>query len=121
MEASVMQIINGLIQKTTEKKASWKDSSTKGEYKIFFEGATLTIGKFANSYGNYLVLTILNNEGKVIVKETAYTTNPASNKLNELFIAAQESSLKKNDTLQSIIEQLKQDTVGDDRSSGLPF
>jgi len=121
MEENVIQIIDGLIKKTAAKKVNWKESSTKGEYKILFEGATLTIGGFINSFGKYYVLTILNSEGRVIVKETLYDTDPSSNKLGDLFAAAQESTLKKNDTLESILEQLKQETVGEDETSELPF
>lgn len=113
MEASVTQIVNNLIQKTREKKALWKESSTRGEFKILFEGATLTIGYYRDSYGKgFYILKILNDEGRVVVKESAFEYAPDVQLLRDLFLAAQEVSLKKNDTLKSIIAQLNQDSVG---------
>lgn len=113
MEASVTQIVNNLIQKTREKKALWKESSTRGEFKILFEGATLTIGYYRDSYGKgFYILKILNDEGRVVVKESAFEYAPDVQLLRDLFLAAQEVSLKKNDTLNSIIAQLNQDSVG---------
>lgn len=113
MEAAVLQIVNGLIAKTVDKKATWKESSTKGEYKILFDGATLTVGGYTDAYGKlYYTLRIFNNEGRLIVKESVYAGTPNSDLLGHLFSVAQESSLKKNDTLSSIIEQLSQETVG---------
>lgn len=122
MEASVTQIVDNLIQKTREKKALWKESSTRGEYKILFEGATLTIGYYRDSYGKaFFILKILNDEGRVIVKESVFEYEPDAHLLRDLFLAAQETSLKKNDTLNSILAQLSQDSVGINDNSDLPF
>lgn len=122
MEAKVNQIVSSLIKITSEKKATWKESSTKGEYKILFDGATLTIGCFKDAYGKfYYSLKIFNNEGRAVVNESAYAGFPSSQPLIELFSAAQESSLRKNDTLSSIIEQLNQDIVGGNEERVFPF
>lgn len=122
MEAFVNQIIEGLIVKTNERKANWKESSTKGEYKILFEGATLTIGSFVDAAGRpYYVLKIFNSEGRIIVKESVYEGDSSSQQLRNLFFAAQEISLRKNDTLNSILSQLSRDSVGINDTSDLPF
>lgn len=122
MESSVIQIVTSLVSKTREKKALWKESSTRGEYRILFEGATVTIGRFFDSYGKtYYVLKILNDEGRVVIKETFLDSDPNSQSLSDLFWAAEEVSLKKNDTLNSIISQLSRDSVGYDDSPDFPF
>ena len=122
MEESVVKIIDGLIKKSQEKKAKWLESSTKGEYKILFNGATVSIGFFTNSYGKaYYVMKIFNGEGKVVIKETMFLTNPSVSKLRELFTCAQESCLKKRDTIDSILMQLSNDTVGNVEAVDLPF
>ena len=122
MEASVTQIVESLTSKTREKKAVWKESSTKGEYKILFDGATLTIGRFLDATGKfYYVLKILNDEGRVIVKESVYEGDSSSLQLRSLYYAAEEQSLKKIDTLNSIITQLNPESVGIDSSLDFPF
>lgn len=122
MEPYVIQIVTGLTNKTREKKALWKESSTRGEYRILFEGATITIGHFSDAYGKpFFVLKILNDEGRIVVKESFYDYDPNALPLRDLFFAAEEASLKKNDTLSSIMNQLNQDIVGVEDSSDLPF
>lgn len=119
MEDSVSKIVDGLLQKSKEKKAKWLESSTKGEFKILFDGGTVTIGQFRDNYGKeYYQLRILNSEGKVIVRETDFLMMSPSNRLKNLYLAAQESCLKKKDTLDSILAQLNGDVVGED---DLPF
>lgn len=116
------KIIDGLIKKSQEKKAKWLESSTKGEYKILFQGATVSIGSFKDAYGKaYYVMKIFNDEGKVVVKESMYLTNPSVSKLKDLFTCAQESCLKKRDTIDSILMQLSNDTVGNVEAVDLPF
>lgn len=122
MESSVIQIVTSLTNKTREKKALWRESSTRGEYRILFDNATVTIGRFIDSYGKpYYVLKILNDEGRVIVKESFFDFDPNAQPLRDLFFAAEEVSLKKNDTLNSIMSQLSRDSVGNDDSSDFPF
>ncbi len=122
MDKIVEQVLNGLIQKTIQKKTIWQESSTKGEYKILFDGATLTIGYYSDNYGHpFYILKIFNNEGKLIVKEMINSSDASSALLRSLFSVAQESCLRKNETLSSILSQLNNDTTIGSDDEVLPF
>ncbi len=113
MDETVKTIVESLTKKTKEKKAKWLESSTKSEYKILFNSATVLIGLFKDTMGkSYYLLRILNDEGRVIIRESAFLTQSSSELLKALHLAAQDSCLKKKDTLDSILSQLNGDVVG---------
>ncbi len=124
IEKKYRDLIDKLIQKSLMKKVSWNKSSRETEYYVHFKKGSFTVDNWVNDSSVYVDFTLRNANGIEIVSQTfEKESNPEEfNYLFKLYKAAEESYIKVDETISSIINELdEEDTVGKDEEDVLPF
>lgn len=110
-------LIDRLLSSTLKKGIKWEETSLDFKYKAKVGLGTVTIEKSILKKMDNSVITlsylfsILNDEGKQIgsaFEANSNSGNPNYDILEKLYIAASESSLNINKTIQSMLDELDQ-------------
>ena len=120
MDAKIEEIVKLLIKKTSEGDVLWNLSSSNDEFKLQLKDSTICISRKGISSNRVVyALQIYNANGNIIIND-AMDSSVSPNMLRDLYTASKESFLKKDETLQSILLQVKGvGKIGEDDS--LPF
>ena len=125
MDTSLKAIVESLIIKTTAEEANWRVSSAEGEFSLFLNHSTITIGAIPSFSETTYVMRIYNDGGnEIAVLDTASDMDQGLRDLIEkLFFLAQEAFLHSKKTIDSVLNELGQPgIVGSDTDpKELPF
>ena len=120
MDANIEEIVKLLIKKTSEGDVLWNLSSSNDEFKLQLKDSAVCISQKGGGTNRVAyVLQIYNENGNIIVND-AMDSSVSPNMFRDLYTVSKESFLKKDETLQSILQQVKGvGKIGEDDS--LPF
>lgn len=106
MEQEVINIVNGLIQKTKARQAYWFNSEFSNSYSIYFDGAKVVVSKYASILNDNYQFIIYNNDGKAVVKvDTGLVVG--AELVKTLYNVVEASFSKKDETISSILGNLE--------------
>lgn len=117
MEAKLKSVIEALIAKTRTGEVNWLASSAEDEFCLYLDQSTITIGSIPEFTATTYLLRIYNSLGDLSVEFEADTDTNTEERalLEQLYMEAQKSFRNENQTLDSIMEELKKDgVVGND-------
>ena len=118
-------IVESLIEKTKAEEANWRTSSTEGEYSLYLNNSTITIGTIHTFSDTSFVMRIYNDGGDVvtILDSSTDMDSELKSQIEELYSLAHETFLHTKKTIESVIEELKKPGVvgSDTDSKELPF
>ena len=125
MDTSLKTIVESLIEKTRAEEANWRTSSAEGEYSLYLNNSTITIGTIHTFSDTTYVLRVYNDDGDVVTVLDSATDmdSELKSQIEELYSLAQETFLHVKKTFASTIEELRQPgVVGSDTDpKELPF
>ena len=117
MEAKLKSVIEVLIAKTSSGEVNWLVSSAEDEFCLYLDQSTITIGSIPEFTATTYLLRIYNSLGDLSVEFEADTDTDLDERalLERLYMEAKKSFRNENQTLDSIMEELKKDgVVGND-------
>lgn len=114
MNDNIIQIINALIQKNTNRETIWVKTSGANEYKMQLNNATLTIDMWASVLGDdFYEISIYNGTGERI--EHFQTSKNGDSYdfelLKKLYESTVDTYLKKGETINDILSQLNEEGI----------
>lgn len=125
MDNKIKTITKALIAKTKAGETNWRVSSSEGEFCLYLDHSTITIGIVPTFNVMTYALRLYNDKGDVVALVESNDENDREDNalLEQLYTEADKSFKKEKQTLDSIIKELSQvGVVGKDFDpADLPF
>lgn len=125
MDSELKQVLVALIEKTEVEEVNWRNSSADGEYSLFLNQSTITIGSIHSFSETSYIIRIYNEDGNAIkeVDSSKDMDSDMNSMIEKLYLLVADTFSHEKKTIHSVLDELKQSgVVGNDSSPReLPF
>lgn len=125
MGSELKQVIKALIEKTQVDEVNWRHSSADGEYSLFLNQSTITIGSIHSFSETSYIIRIYNEDGNIIeeVDSSKEMDSVINSMIEKLYLLVDETFSRAKRTIHSVLDELKQSGVvgGDNDPREIPF
>ena len=113
MGNELKQVIETLTKKTQAEEVNWRNSSAEGEYSLFLNQSTITLGSIHYFSETSYIIRIYNEDGNIIkeIDSSKEKEHDIKSMIEKLYSMVQDSFSDAQKTIKSILDELEQSGV----------